>query len=198
MDDVDTEVRTHPFGDDFDYARWTAWWGSDKPTISDWNPGNGKLVQYVNRPVDVWGGATVKAGFAVSLPFEHLESTVNMVGGSVQLDVLNPDGRSYTITVPFENNLAYVIPENNTGWFPSANQKSALTYQGSAVAGIGGSVKNVVFSAVGANLTSGAGNPAGPGLDTNTGDPIDVRFHVDTGTGGANGSWSPTVTVANP
>jgi hypothetical protein len=198
VEDVDTDVRTHPFGDDFDYARWTAWWGSDKPTISDWNPGNGKLVQYVNRPVDVWGGSTVKAGFAVSLPFEHLESTVNMVGGSVQLDVLNPDGRSYTITVPFENNLAYVIPENNMGWFPSANQKSALTYQGSAVAGIGGSVNNVVFSAVGANLTTGAGNPAGPGLDTNTGDPIDVRFHVDTGTGGANGSWSPTVTVANP
>jgi len=199
MDDVDTEVRTHPFGDEFDYERWTAWWGSDKTTLNDWNPGNGKLVQYVNRPVDVWGGSTVKAGYAVALPFEHAESTVKLVGGSVQLDVLNPDGRSYTITVPFDNlTSSYLVPENNMGWFPSANQKSPLTYQGSAVAGIGGSVKNVVFSAVGANLTTGAGNPAGPGLDTNTGDPIDVRFHVDTGTGGANGSWSPTTTVANP
>jgi hypothetical protein len=28
MDDVDTEVRTHPFGDDFDYERWTAWWAA--------------------------------------------------------------------------------------------------------------------------------------------------------------------------
>ncbi|HUG11171.1 MAG TPA: hypothetical protein VMM36_09165 [Opitutaceae bacterium] len=124
--------------------------GSDRPTLNDWNPGNGKLVQYVNRPVSVWGGAEVKAGYAVSLPFEHAESIVNLVGGSVQLDVLNPDGRSYTITVPFANNLAYTIPENDMGWFPSANQKSPLTYQGTATAGIVGSVKNIVFSAVGA------------------------------------------------
>ncbi len=195
---VDTYVRVHPYGDDFDYARWTAWWGSNKPTLTDWNPGNGKLVQYVNRPVDVSGGGIVKAGFAVALPFEHPEANAKMVGGSVQLDVYNPDGRCYTLTVPFENNLTYLIPENFMGWVPSANQKSPLTYQGSATAGFGGSVKNLVFSAVGANLTSGAGNPAGPGLATDTGDPIDVRFHVDTGAGGASGSWSPTVTVANP
>ena len=136
---------------------------------------------------------------AVALPFAHPASTVNMVGGSVQLDVLNADGRSYTLTVPFENNTSYLIPENNTSWFPSANQKSPLTYQGSATAGsFGGAVKNLVFSAVGANLTPGAGNPAGPGLDTDTGHPVDVRFHADTGSGGASGSWSPTATVANP
>ena len=198
--DADTTVRTHPFGDDFDYERWTAWWGSNKPTFPrDWNPGNGKLVMAINRPLDVWAGSTVRAGFTVALPFEHPASTVNVVGASVQLDVINQDGRSYTLTVPFENNTSYLIPENNTSWFPSPNQKSPLTYQGSATAGsFGGSVKNLVFSAVGANLTPGAGNPAGPGLDTDTGHPVDVRFHADTGTGGANGSWSPTATVANP
>jgi len=43
----------------------------------------------------------------------------------------------------------------------------------------------------------GAGNPAGPGLASDAGGPVDVRFHVDTGSGGASGSWSPTVTVAD-
>lgn len=194
--ETDTNVRVHPFGA-FDAARWTAWWGSDNPTLTAWNPGNGKLVQYINRPVNVLAGSTVKAGFAVSQPFAHPEANFKIVGGSVQLDVYNPDGRCYTLTVPFDNTLSYVIPANFTGWVPSPNQKSALTYQGSATAGFNGSVKNIVFSAVGANLTTGAGNPAGPGLATDTGDPVDVRFHVDTGTGGANGSWSPTSTVVN-
>jgi hypothetical protein len=139
----------------------------------------------------------VAAGFAVSLPFEHDEATVTMVGGSVQLDVVNPDGRSYTLTVPFENNLAYLVGTDFMGWVPSANQNSPLTYQGAAPAGFSGAVRNLVFSAVGANLTSGAGNPAGPGLFTDTGDPVDVRFHVSTGAGGASGSWSPAVTVRN-
>ena len=174
------------------------WWGSDKPEFArDWNPDNGKLVQYVDRPLSVSNGATISAGFAVSLPFDHPDATVTMVGGSVQLDVVNPDGRSYTLTVPFENNLAYPIPANFMGWIPSPNQNSPLTYQGSAPAGFGGLVSSIVFSAVGANLTSGAGNAAGPGLFTDTGDPVDVRFHVDTGAKGASGSWSPTVTVKN-
>ena len=195
--DADTNVRIHPFGDAFDAARWTDWWGSNKPTLTDWNPGNGKLVQYINRPVSVWEGSTVEAGFAVSQPFNHPDANFKIVGGSVQLDVYNPDGRCYTLTVPFDNNLSYLIPANFMGWVPSPNQKNALTYQGSATAGFAGSVKNIVFSAVGANLTSGAGNPAGPGLFTDTGDPVSVRFHVDTGTGGPNGSWSPTTTVTN-
>ena len=196
ISDADTLVRTHPFGDDFDYERWTAWWGSNKPSFPrDWNPGNGKVVTAMNRPLNVVASSTVRAGYTVALPFAHPAATVNVVGASVQLDVHNADGRSYTLTVPFDN-TSYAIPENNTSWFPSANQKSPLTYQGSALATFGGSVKNVVFSAVGANLTGGAGNPAGPGVFTDTGDSVDVRFHADTGSG-ASGSWSPTVTVSN-
>ena len=198
MTDVDTNVRDHLYGDAFDYERWTAWWGSDKPKFPrDWNPGNGKLVQYVNRALDVWGGANVKAGYGVALPFEHPDSLVSLVGGSVQLDVYNPDGRSYTLTVPLPDQ-SYPIPANNMTWFPSPNQKSPLTYQGSATAGFGGSVKNLVFSAVGRPPAGTTGALAGPGLFTDTGDPVDVRFHADTGAGGASGSWSPTTTVANP
>jgi hypothetical protein len=198
VEGTDTNVRTHPYGGGLDPERWSAWWGTNSPVFSsDWDAGDGKLVQYISRPLTVPDSSTVRAGFSVALPFEHPEAVVTMVGGSVQLDVLSLDGRSYTLTVPFENNLAYVIPENFTGWIPSEFQNVPLAFRGSATAGIGGSVTNMVFSAVGANLTGGAGNAAGPGLFTSAGDRINVRFHVDTGTGEASGSWSPTATVAS-
>jgi hypothetical protein len=198
VEGTDTNVRTHPYGGGLDPERWSAWWGTNSAVFSsDWDAGDGKLVQYISRPLTVPDSSTVRAGFSVALPFEHPEAVVTMVGGSVQLDVLSLDGRSYTLTVPFENNLAYVIPENFTGWIPSEFQNVPLAFRGSATAGIGGSVTNMVFSAVGANLTGGAGNAAGPGLFTSAGDRINVRFHVDTGTGEASGSWSPTATVAS-
>jgi hypothetical protein len=119
-----------------------------------------------------------------------------MVGGSVQLDVVGPDGRSYTLTVPFENNLTVRVPQDFTGWTSSPVQGGADGYQGSATADFGGVVRSIVFSAVGANLTTGAGNPAGPGLASDAGGPVDVRFRVDTGTGGP-GEWGPVLTVRN-
>lgn len=197
MTDVDTEVRDHLYGDDFDYERWTWWWGKPQAKFPrDWNPGNGKVVMSMNRPLDVTDGTEVKAGYTAALPFAHPDASVTLVGASVQLDVENEDGRSYTLTVPFEN-TSFLIPEDDMEWFPAAQQKNPLTWQGAATSGFGGHVRNVVFSALGANLTGGAGNPAGPGIATDTGDPVDVRFHVDTGTGGANGSWSSTETVAD-
>jgi hypothetical protein len=99
--------------------------------------------------------------------------------------------------VPFTNNLGYVIPENFTGWVPSSIQNIPPAFWGSVRAGVGGRVTNVVISALGANLTNGAGNAAGPGVFTNAGGPVNVRFHLDTGTGEGSGVWSPTATVAS-
>ncbi len=198
IDGVDTNVRVHPYGPDFDYERWTSSWGSEDPSIpGDWNPGNGKFVQYLDVSFPVVAGSTVRAGFSVSLPSPHPEAKVTMVGGSVQLDVVSPDGRSQTLTIPFENNLTYTVPENSTDWLPSVDQNAAETYQASVESPINGTVRRVVFSAVGANLTNGAGNPAGPGLASDIGAPVNVRFHVDTGWGAGRGEWSPMLTVAN-
>lgn len=196
IESVDTNVRIHPYGEDFDFQRWISAWGGDSGLPRDWNPGNGKFVQYLDRPLTIAPGSTVRAGFAVSLPSAHPDAIATMVGGSVQLDVVNSDGRSYTLTLPFENNLTVRIPQNVTNWVPSAEQNSPDIYQASGVADVGGSVRRIVFSAVGANLTDGAGNPAGPGLWTDRGGPVSVRFRVDPGTGEAS-DWSPTVTVAN-
>lgn len=96
-------------------------------------------------------------------------------------------------------NAAIEIPAVTDAWFPSPNAKSPLVWQGSAVPVFGGRVTDLFFSAIGKPQPangSGAGTPAGPGLFTDTGDPVNVRFHADGGGNGAGGSWSPTVTVA--
>ena len=199
QENVDTNVREHLYGDDFDYARWTWWWGKPHAKFpNNYISDDGKVVMSMNRPMQVWGGATVKAGYAVSLPQGHAAATVGLIGGYVQLDILNPDGRSRTLTIPFEDN-ALSIPAKTNAWFPSANQNSPLVWQASAVPVFGGRVTDIYFSAIGKHQPpdgSGAGSPAGPGLFTDTGDPVSVRFHADGGGNGSGGSWSPTVTVA--
>jgi hypothetical protein len=193
---IDTNVRVHPYGDQFDYQRWTAWWGGNKPKFpNDWNPGDSTAVLAMTRPINVNAGATVQAGYSVAMPYEHAEASVMLAGGSVQLDIYSADGRSRTLTVPLPNQ-SYTLSPNNPAWAPSPNQKNPLNYQGSIVADFGGTATNVVFSALGVN-NGGAGNPAGSGLASDTGGPVDVRFHADAGSAGAGGSWSPTTTVAD-
>lgn len=82
----------------------------------------------------------------------------------------------------------------------SPNQKSASTYQGtvansSTAACSAGFAKDLYFFALGTSV--GTGNPATAGfVTTDTTDPLNVRFHFDTGhASGPGGSWSPTLTV---
>lgn len=220
---ADTHVRVQPYGDEFNYRRWIGWWGKGRPQLlGDWNPGNGKIVTSLDpdacrhdrgrgrgrgcgrghghaHGMFVEEGATVLAGYAVKVPGEHPESTISLVGGSVQLDILNRDGRSYTLTVPFPN-ASQLIPANDTSWFPTDDEDDPLGYQGDVVAGFGGRVTGVYFSAIGKGQPpdgSGAGTPAGPGLATDTGEPVKVKFHVDTGGQGPAGEWSDAETVTN-
>lgn len=197
IDGADTSVRIHPYGEDFDFERWISGWGNDDGDVpGDWNPGNGKFVQYIGSALPVSAGETVRAGFAVSIPSAHPGATVTMAGGSVQLDVIAPDGRSATLTIPFENSLTVSIPANETGWVPAGEAGALDEYIASVTAGLSGTVSRIVFSAVGANVSGGSGDSAGPGLWTDLGVPVSVRFRVDTGTGGAS-DWSPPLTVAN-
>lgn len=193
ISDADTNVRVHPY-DDFDYRRWTAWWGRGLPTFpNDWNPGDGTVVMSMHRPMDIYEGRTAKAGYALSMPGKHPASTVSMAGGSVQLDIYRLDGRSRTLTIPLPNQ-SYAIPADDRSWFPSSNPRDPQTYQGSATADFSGIVLSSYFSVVGQN-DGGAGNPAGPGFDNV--DPIKVKFHADTDSWLPGGSWSSTETVTN-
>lgn len=224
FEDVETNVRDHLYGDDFDYERWTDWWGAKEPSFPrDWNPGNGKLVMSLDNDKPGRGhgygherhdgkghgqghnslyvddGGTVLAGYALKMPGPHPDATASLVGGSVQLDIANRDGRSYTLTVPFPD-TSYAVPAGDNSWLPTNDEGSPLSYQGDAVAGFGGRVTGVYFSAKGLGQPpdgSGAGNPAGPGLFADTGDPVEVKFHADGGAHGAGGEWSRSATVTN-
>ena len=165
--------------------------------LSDWNPGDGSVVVSMTRPIDINAGATVLAGYALSMPDGHPAATVSLAGGNVQADVSCPDGSSYTLTIPLPDQT-YSIPANDDSWLPSPNQKSPLVYQGSATASVcsGGVAKGAYFSGLG--VSAGVGNPpAAPGFSTTDKvNPLNVRFHfTGASENGAGGSWSPTVIV---
>lgn len=180
-----------------DYARWTAWWGTNNPTFpNDWNPGDGSMVTSMTRPLDINGGDSVLAGYDLYMAGAHPAANVSLTGANVQTDVSCPDGSSYTLRVPLPS-ASFSIAAGDNSWLPSPVQKSPLVYQGSATATgcSGGHATSAYFSALG--LNNGVGNPPlSPGFaSTDTTDPLNVRFHCSDSTTGAGGSWSPTVTV---
>ena len=205
--DVNTDVEVFPTNppltydySTLDYARWTAWWGSDNPKFPDnWNPGDGTLVMQMNRPLNINLGDNVLAGYDLFMDNAHPAANVSVLGGVVSTDVSCPDGSSYSLEVPVPNQ-SYAIPAADNDWFPSPVQKSPLVWQGSVansstLACTGGVAKTSYFSVL------GSGQPrfqfGGPGfLSTDTTDPLNVRFHCTDGSvNGAGGSWSPTVTL---
>jgi hypothetical protein len=191
---ANTDVEVHPYGN-LDYARWTWWWGKILPVFpNDWNPGDGTVVSSAVKPTIVGSNATVSAGYDLSIHGQHADSTVAVKGANVQMDIIELDGRSYTLTVPLTDQ-SYTIAANDQSWTPSPNQNSPLVYQGTATAGKGGLSAITYFSAVGVN-DGVVGDAGGPGIDSTTADPVTVRYHAATNDkflGG--GSWSQSVTV---
>jgi len=183
--EADTNVRVHPYGD-LDYARWTAWWGQkakrNEPVYpkfpNDWNTG-GTLVAALGQgsPLRINAGDTVLGGYQLAVRgAEHLASTIALVSGSVQADVLCGDGRSYTLTVPFPTGQSYSIPEGDETFVPNR-----LNFQGSAVAtGCSGVLQGAYYTALG--ISPGTGNPGGPGFTTTTPEsPLSTKFQVGNG-----------------
>jgi hypothetical protein len=194
---ANTNVEVNPYPT-LDYSRWTAWWGKQDPNFpNNWNPGDGSVIMSMTRPIGIDSGDIVLAGYALSMPDSHPDTTVSLAGGNVQTDVSCSDGSSYTLTIPLPGQT-YSIPANDGSWFPSPNQKDPLVYQGSTTASVcsGGVARRSYFSALG--VSAGTGNPpAAPGFSTtDTTYPLNVRFHwTSASDNGAGGSWSPTVTI---
>jgi hypothetical protein len=214
---VNTDVEVFPTNPplkydytNLDYARWTAWWGSNDPKFpNNWNPGDGSMVMSMNRPLDINSGDSLLAGYDLFIDNTHPAATVSLTGASVTTDVSCPDSSSYTLAIPVTNGTnaqTYSIPTNNNDWFPSPNQKSLLVYQGSApataqapaVACAGGAAKSFYFSALGVEPPGASVGtpPVNPGFaTTDPANPPNVRFHCSDSTTGDGGSWSATVTV---
>lgn len=187
---------------EIDYGRWTAWWGSNKPEFpNNWNTG-GTVDLFTDTQVRrISTGDPIAAGFAISMPTDHPEATIQVPNSKVEIDITCGDNTSYTLSVPIPAQT-FTIPANNKGWFPSAVQKDPVVYQGSVTnpgcknPEMKGAATRAYFTAVG--LQDGyAGDGAGPGfISTDTEHPIQVRFHIaNFGGGGSGGEWSPAVTV---
>lgn len=189
---ANTDIAVHPYGN-LDYQRWTWWWGKLLPVFpNDWNPGDGTVVASAVKPVIVQNGATVSAGYDLSIHGSHADAAVAVKGANVQLDVQELDGKSYTLTIPLTDQN-YTIAANDHSWVPSPNQNSPLVYQGTATAGKGGISAITYFSAIGVN-DGNVGDPGSAGIEAPN--PVDVRYHAATGDrflGG--GSWSQSVDV---
>ncbi len=212
---ANTDVEVNPYPK-LDYQRWTWWWGKEHPRFPDnWNPGDSTMVMSldnphsdghgvglihagdhgIGRPLFVKAGETVLGGYDLSLADGHAAANAMLAGATVQMDISSRDGTSYTVSVPLPDQ-GYSIAANDDSWLPSADQKSPLVYQGSATAGAAGVVTDAYLSVLGeVPAGSGAGTPGGPGLATDTGDPVNVRFHINDSDHDGTGKWSPTETV---
>jgi hypothetical protein len=189
---ANTDVEVHPYGN-LDYQRWTWWWGKILPVFpNDWNPGDGTVVSSSVKPLVIGNNATVSAGYDLAIHGSHADATIAVKGASAEVDVVELDGRSYTLTIPLPDQ-SYTIAAHDQSWVPSPNQNSPLVYQGSATAGKGGLSAITYFRAVGEN-DGVVGDPGGPGIGSDY--PVTVRYHAATNDkllGG--GSWSPSITV---
>ena len=194
---ADTDVEVNPFPT-LDYTRWTAWWGRDEshdrfdhdhdgddfgeavyPKFpNDWNT-EGTVVMSLNHGPHllVGSGDTVEGGFQVAVGgTNHPAATVSLLSGNVQADVRCFDGTSYTLTIPLPSNLTYSIPASNNAFVPDPT-----TLQGSAAASQcsgPGIIEGAYFTGLG--ISSGIGNPGGPGFTTtDSTDPLETTFRIN-------------------
>ncbi len=117
-------------------------------------------------------GDTVLGGYQLAVRGDaHPAATVSLVSGNVQADVRCFDGSSYTLTILLPTNQSYSIPANEDSFFPDPT-----TFQGSATASqCSGVLEGAYFTALG--ISSGTGNPGGPGFTTtDMADPLETRF----------------------
>ena len=125
-------------------------------------------------PLRIRAGDTVEGGYQLAVRGrEHPAATVSLVSGNVQADVLCFDGRSYTLTIPFATNESLSIPAGDQSFYPDRN-----TFQGLVTStGCSGVLQGAYFTALG--ISSGAGNPGGPGFTTTVPEsPLATRFRV--------------------
>jgi hypothetical protein len=188
LDDAtaNTDVEVNPFPN-LDYRRWTAWWGRDHddPKFpNDWNT-DGTVVMSLRRDphIVINSGDAVSAGYQLAVVGKgHPAATVSLVNGNVQADIRCFDGTSFTLSIPFPMGQTYSIEANTNAFVPDPT-----TFQGAASASQcpgHGVIEAAYFTGFG--ISSGVGNPGGPGFTTtDTADPLVTRFQVS-----ANGQRS--------
>jgi hypothetical protein len=192
---ANTDVEVNPFPT-LDYSRWTAWWAGEArddhesgervypkfPT--DWNSEGTVVMSLQHDPqLRIDSGDTVQGGYQLAVGGgTHPAATVSLVSGNVQADIRCLDGSSYTLSIPLPTNQAWSIPANSNAFSPDTS-----IFQGSAAAAQcagPGVIEGAYFTGLG--ISSGVGNPGGPGFTTtDPADPLETTFRIN-----ANGATS--------
>jgi hypothetical protein len=132
----------------------------------------------------VASGTTLYAGYDFTVPGSHPQTTVTFVNPHVVFDgQCSLGGGPVSFTVPMPT-VSYSAAANDSAWYPSGDQQSALTYEGQVV---------VPDLCSGGDISLASGATFFTLVDANAqvpGDGLHVRWHYSAN--GSAGSWSGT------
>ena len=144
-------------------------------------------TQAMEGDLKVPQGSTLWAGYDFTMPGSHPAAMVAFTATAVTFDATcatgTPGSQTITVGIPDES---YIDAADSSAWYPSGDQKSPLTYQGSTT------VPTFCDPGVLVSLRQG-GALSTYVTSTDTTDPVHVRWHYVVGTFGS--SWSGTYSV---
>ena len=132
-------------------------------------------------------GTVLNAGYDFTIPGMHPAVAITFTAPTLAFGGrCVSSGAVAPLTVPMPSQT-YAVPANNGQWFPSGDQRSALTLQGSVVVPDlcnGGSISLARGATFTAQVSSDVAVP---------GNGVNVRWHYSAN--GSSGSWSGTASV---
>jgi uncharacterized membrane protein len=140
-------------------------------------------TQAMNGDFKVAQGSTLSAGYDFTMPGSHPAAVVGFVGTKVVFNATCASGTPGLATIVVNiPDQTHAVAANSSAWYPSGDQNSAATYQGSATVpsfcSPGALVRLQQGGTFSTNVTS-----------TDAKDKVNVRWHYKDGTGGG---WSGT------
>ena len=132
-------------------------------------------------------GDTLSVGYSFTIPGKHPAVDVTFGQPQTVFDgscVSNGAGVTFTV---FMQTATYAIPANNGQWFPSGDQQSQLTYEGSL------QVPDLCAGGEISLANGGTFNAAVMADALVPGNGVHVRWHYSAN--GSSGSWSGTASV---
>ncbi len=140
-------------------------------------------TQAMNGDFKVAQGSTLSAGYDFTMPGSHPAAVVGFVGTKVVFNATCASGTpglaNIVVNIPDQT---YAVAANSSAWYPSGDQNSAATYQGSATV--------PTFCSPGALVRLQQGGTFRTNVtSTDAQDKVNVRWHYKDGTGGG---WSGT------
>ena len=144
-------------------------------------------TQAMEGDLKVPQGSTLWAGYDFTMPGSHPDAMVAFTATAVTFNATCATGpaASQTITLGIPDQ-SYADPADSSAWYPSGDQKSPLTYQGSVT------VPSFCESGALVSLRQG-GTLSTYVTSTDTTDPVHIRWHYVVGAFGS--SWSGTYGV---